>query len=504
MAEQFDIVIIGAGMGGLVCGAVLLREGYSVCIIEKNKQIGGCLQSYARDKVVFDAGVHYVGSLDKGQNLYQIFKYIGVMDKLKLRRMDMDAFDRILIEGDPKEYRFAQGYDNFIAQLLKDFPEEENAIRKYCALMQEVCERFPLYRLRSGSDGREKEAVLGWDTKTLIDSLTTNPTLRAVLAGNNWLYAGQPEKTPFYVHALILNHYIESAWKCLDGGSQIGHLIAREIRSGGGVIVRDMEVKRLAEENGQISFAELPDGSRVYGKKFISNIHPAKTLEMTSTDQIKPVYRKRIKNLENSISSFTINVVLKKDCREYINSNYYFQRAGATWSLTNYTEANWPLGWGIFFATGSKMNEYADGVTILTYMRFEEVQAWADTYNTVSSVNSRGETYEAFKQRKAEKLLDEVEKRFPGFRDCVDRYYTTTPLSFRDYIGNDDGSMYGIVKDYRDPLRTFISPRTKVPNLFLTGQNLNMHGVLGASMSGLVTSIAIMGNDSIIDKIKNA
>ncbi|MBC7422601.1 MAG: all-trans-retinol 13,14-reductase, partial [Ferruginibacter sp.] len=79
-----------------------------------------------------------------------------------------------------------------------------------------------------------------------------------------------------------------------------------------------------------------------------------------------------------------------------------------------------------------------------------------------------------------------------------------TPLSYRDYIGNDDGAMYGIVKDYRNPLKTFISPRTKLPNLYLTGSNLNLHGILGAAMSGLVTCTAILGNEDIIKKIRNA
>ena len=88
--NNFDIVIIGSGVGGLVCGDILSKEGYSVCIIEKNKQIGGCLQTYARDKIVFDSGVHYLGGLNKGQNLYQLFKYLGLMEKLKLQKMGED------------------------------------------------------------------------------------------------------------------------------------------------------------------------------------------------------------------------------------------------------------------------------------------------------------------------------------------------------------------------------------------------------------------------------
>jgi len=97
-----------------------------------------------------------------------------------------------------------------------------------------------------------------------------------------------------------------------------------------------------------------------------------------------------------------------------------------------------------------------------------------------------------------------VEEKFPGLRSKIKKYYTATPLSYRDYIGNSDGSMYGIVKDYKNPLKTLISPRTKLPNLYLTGQNLNLHGILGAAMSALVTCTSFLGNDDIIKKISGA
>ena len=150
------------------------------------------------------------------------------------------------------------------------------------------------------------------------------------------------------------------------------------------------------------------------------------------------------------------------------------------------------------------MAAYAESMTVLAYMRYNEVKEWEGTFNTVSEEDDRGASYESFKKQKAERLLDKVEEKFPGLRSHIKSYYTATPLSYRDYIGNGDGSMYGIVKDYRDPLKTFISARTKVPNLFFTGQNLNLHGILGAAMSGLVTCIDLMGNESIIQKIRNA
>ena len=502
--EEFDVLIIGSGMGGLVCGAILCKEGYKVCIVEKNRQLGGCLQTYVRDKVIFDSGVHYLGGLDKGQNLYQIFKYLGLMDKLKLQKMDEEVFDKILIDTDEKEYDYAQGYDNFIAKLVADFPDEEDAIRIYCDKIKEVCSRFPLYNLRSGGGYDEKASVLEIDTKTFIDSITSNKTLQAVLAGNNALYAGQAGKTPFYVHALILNSYIESSYKCIDGGSQISKILAKQIRDGGGEILRNSEVKQIVEENGLVTHVQLANGKRLYAKDFISNMHPVKTLEITQSDHIRHAYRKRLSSLENSISSFTLNIVLKKNSFKYFKYNYYVHNEGCVWTSGDYTEENWPLGYALFLSASSKSEEYAEGMTILTYMRYEEVKKWEHSFNTVSAEEDRGPEYEEFKKQKAEKLLDIVEKKFPGLRNHIRSYYTATPLSFRDYIGTDDGSLYGIVKDYKDPLKTFISPRTKLPNLYFTGQNLNLHGILGAAMSGLVTCSAFLKNDALIEKIRNA
>ena len=502
--EKFDVLIIGSGMGGLVCGAILSKEGYKVCVVEKNKQLGGCLQTYVRDRVIFDSGVHYLGGLEKGQNLYQIFKYVGLMDKIKLQKMDEDAFDKILIDNDDKEYVYAQGYENFIARLVADFPDEEAAIRQYCDKIKEVCSKFPLYNLRSGGDYDEKAGVLEIDTKGYIESITKNKTLQAVLAGNNPLYAGQGDKTPFYVHALILNSYIESSYKCIDGGSQISKILAREIRDRDGVIYRNKEVTKIVEEGGVVTHVELADGSRLYAADFISNMHPVKTLEITQSDHIRQAYRKRLINLENSISSFTLNIVFKKNSFKYFKYNYYVHNEGCVWTVGDYTEENWPLGYAVFLSASSKTEEYAESMTVLTYMRYDEVKQWEHTFNTVSDEEDRGADYDEFKKRKAEILLDSVEKKFPGLRNHIKAYYTATPLSFRDYIGTDDGSLYGIVKDYKDPLRTFISPRTKLPNLYFTGQNLNLHGILGAAMSALVTCSAFMKNDQIIEKIKNA
>ena len=77
--KEYDFVIIGGGLGGLQCAFILADEGYSVIVLEKNHHLGGNLQVFSRDKCLFDTGVHYLGGLDEGQNLYKFFKYFNRM-----------------------------------------------------------------------------------------------------------------------------------------------------------------------------------------------------------------------------------------------------------------------------------------------------------------------------------------------------------------------------------------------------------------------------------------
>ena len=443
--NNFDIVIIGSGMGGLICADILGREGYKVCVLEKNRQIGGCLQTYVRDKVIFDSGVHYLGGLGKGQNLYQVFKYLGIIDKLKLQKMEEDVFDKILIENDDKEYVYAQGYENFIQHLLKEFPAEEKGLRLYCEKIQEVCSKFPLYNLRTGGDINEKNSVLEIDTKAFIESVTTDKKLQAVLAGNNMLYVLQSGKTPFYVHAMILNSYIESSWKCIDGGSNHWKVHCKKYPGAGWRYSTEYGSKKNSSRGGQ---GELCRNRGRFPCLWNSILFPicirSEHWNMTETDLIKHAYRNRIKNLENSIGAFTINIVFKKESFKYLKHNYYYHKDGQVWNLTEHTEENWPLCYAVFFSASSRSGEYAESMTILAYMRFDEVKKWANTFNTVSAEENRGADYDEFKRQKAELLLDCVEEKFPGLRSRIKKYYTSTPLSYRDYIGNNDGSFMGL------------------------------------------------------------
>jgi len=502
MKPHYDIVIIGSGMGGLVAANIMAREGKSVCVLEKNNQFGGNLQTFVREKTIFDTGVHYLGGLSKGQNLYRYFDYLDILDGLHFKKLDENGFDRITFDDDDTEYPHAQGYDNFARRLIEKFPDEDKAIKTYCAKLREVCQKFPLYNLEIGKPYHQESDLFQLGAKAYIDSLTENKKLRAVLAGSNLLYAGLPEKTPFYVHALSVNSFIESSYRCADGGSQITKFLIRRLKENGGDAFKHQKVVSIDVENKTVVSVTTKNGTVVKGKLFISNIEPKTTLRLAGETNFRKSFTHRIEEMESTVSAFSIHIVLKPKSFPYLNHNYYHSKdIDAVWNGHDYTQENWPLSYMVSMGVRKNQDEWGEQLTAIAYMHFDEVTAWADTFNTVANKNDRGETYAQFKKKKTEILLNELEKKFPNIRNCIQSIYASTPLSYRDYIGCNRGSMYGYIKDAANPLKSFISPRTKIENLYFTGQSLNMHGILGVTISGVVTCSEILGEAYLLNKI---
>ena len=499
MKEHYDVVIIGSGLGGLVSSIILAKEGYKVCVLEKNNQFGGNLQTFVRDKTIFDTGIHYIGGLSEGQNLHKFFKYLGIMDDLKLKKMDEDGFDIVSFEDQNQEYPHAQGYDNFVNQLLKYFPEEKETIQKYCDEVVATCDSFPLYNVKS--EGSYDSEILSVNAKQYIDELTENKNLRAVLGGTNFLYAGIADKSPFYVHALSVNSYIQSSWRCINGGSQITKLLIKQLKKYGGEVYKYKEVVRFEVEENTVTSAEMKDGTSVSGTIFISNVDPKATLKMVGENKFRKSYFNRIQSLEGVFSAFSLYIVFKPETFKYRNHNYYhFNTIDEVWTAHEYDEESWPKAYMASMNAG-KENVWADGMTFLTYMKFDELKQWEDTVSTTADKQDRGESYDTFKIRKADKFLQKIELKFPGIRECIKSVHTSTPLSYRDYIGGFKGNMYGYEKDSNNPMKTFIASKTKLDNLYLTGQSINMHGVLGVTIGAVVTCSEIVGKEYLVDKI---
>lgn len=495
---KYDVVIAGSGLGGLICGYVLSKEGYNVCIIEKHFQLGGCLQSFSRNNCIFDTGMHYIGSMNEGQIMWKFFKFFQLLDKVRLKKMDEDVFDLINIAG--REYKYAQGYDNYISTLHQSFPNEKEALVKFTDMLKDVCHATQVFMNQASSDFNNLPTMKYFEKNAFefIQSITNDEYLQQVLSATNSLHFGKAEKTSLYVHMVINNSLVESAWRFVDGGSQIADAFAQSITAQGGTIIKSREIRKFVMNSAdtQIESVELDNGEHIYAKQFISNIHPEKTFEMIDSSLIRKAFLKRLHSIEQTIGIFSVYIVLKENTFPYLNYNYYHCENENTWVADVYDQVVWPNGYMFYTPAHSKSDKYADCITVMTFMKFDDVRQWANT-----DVEKRGQEYRDFKQQKAEQLIDFVEERFPGLKSKIKTYYTSTPLTYRDYTGTINGSTYGIMRDCNNALKTMITPRTKIPNLFLTGQNVNLHGVLGVTIGAFLTLSNFVGFDYIREKI---
>jgi all-trans-retinol 13,14-reductase len=500
--ERFDAVIIGSGLGGLLSAVILAKEGMKVCVLEKDKQIGGCLQTFSVQKTVFDSCVHYVGGLGEGHTLNRIFTYAGIMERLDLRSFDVNGFDRIAFEEESILYPQAIGLENFVEQLVPHFPKENEALKEYVKAVTTVGDHFPLYRLRAGR-AEEKAAVSSWPLTGTLAQITDNTHLQNVLAGNNLLYAGERARSPFYLHALVLGRYMHSAHKILPGSSQIAKYLWKELQLHGGTIYRNTEVIKLVEENGSLQYAEVKDGRRFHGKQFIANIHPRVLIGMLQSQIIRPAYKNRISGLQQTVSAFMLNLVLKPGTVLFRDYNLYWHAKQDVWEAVAYNSAEWPANYALYFTESTQFPGYAESLSILTYMHYDEVKPWAETTNHSGDEHERGAGYDAFKEQKSERLLNKVFERVPELRGNIIAHSAATPLTYRDYTGTPEGALYGILKDVNKPNETTIATRTKIPNLLLTGQNVNLHGVLGVSITAVATCAELLGLDYLLKKVNS-
>ncbi|MGG5576685.1 phytoene desaturase family protein [Myroides sp. C15-4] len=502
MENKYDVVIIGSGIGGLASAVILAKEGKKVCVLEKNNQYGGNLQTFSREKSIFDTGVHYIGGLQEGQNLYKYFSYLGIMDKLKLKQMDLNGYDLISFGDEKIQYPHGQGYENFVQQLLVYFPEEEKALRQYITKIKSICDSFPMYNLALGTGYNDQ--IVSYRLCDFLDEITANERLKAVLVGSNFLYVANKETTPLYVHALTVNSYIQSAWRCINGGSQISKLLIAELKKYGGEVHKNTEVTILEFDGDRITTCKTKEGKVFAGEQFISNINLKQTIRMVGPNHFSKPFVKRIMSLEEVTSVFSLYIVFKKDHFPYHNNNiYHYNSLADTWDTNGQCNSSWPNLLVASMNASKSEQTYADSMTAMTYMDFSEVEPWEHTHNvsTIKSLEQRDETYEQFKSEKAELLLQRLEKVYPGIRESIQGMYTSTPLTYRDFIGSEKGNMYGFIKDANSPMKTFISPRSKIGNLFFSGQNVRMHGIMGVTIGAFVTCMEMIDKEGLIKKL---
>lgn len=468
---KYDVIIIGGGLGGLICARQLSKAGRSVLLLERQPQLGGCIQSYPRKGLHFDTGLHYVGGLDEGQMLHQLFSETGLLE-LPWQRMDSEGFDRVTIGR--QTYCYAEGLEAFADRMGSYFPKEREALRKYTAMLEQA--EQALFNPERAMEMMEV------NTYDYLCSLFSDPLLPQVLAGSSLKMELRRESLPLYVFAHVNSSYIRSSWRLRGDGSLIVDKLVKDIRDMGGTILCNAEAEELAEREGRIVAVRCTNGETYEGQTFISDVHPALTFGWIKASQtLKPVFRQRIALLENTTGMFTASLVLKPGSEGYFNHNKYIYRKPNVWDAP-FSESNSLEVDRVMISSYITEEGAPHQIDLLTPMPWKLCERWADTH-----VGHRGADYIEMKRQLAASCIRLAETVIPGLSTMVSECYTSTPLTWRDYTQTPHGSAYGIRKDCHNVMMTMLSPKTPIPNLLLTGQSVLLHGLEGVAMTAVRT-----------------
>ena len=504
----YDAIVIGSGIGGLACAALLSKLGQRVCVLEQHYTAGGFTHSYEREGYEWDVGVHYIGEVHKPHSpLRRIFDVISD-GQLQWASMG-DAYDRIII-GD-REYDFRANKANFIADMSARFPDEADAIQAYVDLVYRISRSMqPFFAGQAMPKGAgwlarmvrdlraPKECLM--TVREVLEDLTQNQELIGVLTGQWGDYGMPPAKATFLMHAAVAKHYFAGGNYPVGGSWRIADTIVPVIRAGGGEVFTYAAVEEILIENGRAVGVRMDDDHEIRAKRVISNAGARNTYGrlLPESERTKHGLASKLDTVKPSSAHLCLYVGLDGTAEELgiektnlwvYPSPHHEQNVEA---FLEDPEQDFPLVYISFpSAKDPQWNSNYPGkstVEVLTLGPHEWFAQWQD-----QTWNDRGEDYEAKKAAFSERMLEVLYKHCPQLRGKVAYHELSTPLSTQWFQFNDLGEIYGLDHDPDRFKQPWLHPQSPVKGLYLTGQDVVTAGVGGALMGGVMTTAAIMG-----------
>ncbi len=480
-SEHGNVLIIGSGVGGLSIAIILAGLGYDVTVLEKNRAPGGLLRSYTRDGIECAVGVHYLGSLDRGQVLRKFFDYLGVTDEIAVSRMGEDGIiDRYLFNSPathPAHFDMPPGFDAYEANLLQAFPAEAVSIKKIVTDLRGSADMLHNLDILHAKEGDFSLLDQSRPYGDFLDDLGCSPGLRSVLAlASSWI--GVPvSDCPGYYHSMALASYLSSSWRLEQSGTAMADVLVNRLKKLGGRVICDAEIDTIVVDARVVKGVHLCNGEYFSGSMVVGAVHPGVVLGMLPDGAVKPSYRNRIRKLQNTHSVFSVHARVDAEDHPEISHNIFKVETDKKGNIPDLK----------YYQLRSCEQERYSLLSILTSGNDGYWLPWRETLS-----GRRGAEYRDLKKRHADRLIQEAEGVFGAFSGLkvLDSY---TPLTLRDWVNTPDGSVYGVLRASSQVLTTAMLNRTAVKGLYLAGQNVLAPGVIGAIMGSFSTVKLILG-----------
>lgn len=493
---KYDYVVIGAGASGLSAAIILAKNGFDVAVIEKSNRTAPLIRGFSRNGVHFDTGFHHTGSFGDGETLDLLFRYLGLSDRLEKEPFPPDCFDLFRCLETDFEFRFPYGYDRIRERLIETFPEEAKAVSEYLRAVRDTFNSFPYIKLDPTQlQASARKNVNGPSLKEFLDKLTSNQTLKWTLSLHSILYGVSPEEASFTFNAGVVGSYYESVHGIKGGGISLANAYDDILQELGIDVYCGQGVSEiLFSSNNSPSGVRLEDETDLVCHGCVSTIHPKKFLKLVPEYVFRPAYRKRLQQLDESISAFILYAGCKTRPALIANNNMLVT---SDWDLTNFRQEDVLESRPLYICRIQQSNDQPEayGLIGIVPASFNQVDTWSSSF-----LGKRPKDYELFKEKVRNRLVRYIERCVPDIACSIKFSECSTPLTLRDYTDSPYGSVYGVkhkVGQY-NPMTL-----TKSKGLLLAGQSTVAPGVLGAVISAFLTVGFIIGHDKILKQLRN-
>ncbi|MCX6112017.1 MAG: FAD-dependent oxidoreductase [Proteobacteria bacterium] len=208
MNAHYDVIVIGSGISSLTSAVILAKEGKKVCLLEQGPKAGGHIGTFNKFNHNFYTGAHYTGALGNGEPFRVLLDHLGIYNSQNFCELDADGFDEFVFPD--FKLALAKGYEATVQNILKIFPKEETAIKKYFDVIRDAVNCVPTYMFNEKHNADKLIKILETPLKNVVDGLTNDHKLKAVFYAYCSLHGVLPKDVSMGFHALVTDSIINS------------------------------------------------------------------------------------------------------------------------------------------------------------------------------------------------------------------------------------------------------------------------------------------------------
>lgn len=495
--SDFDVVVVGAGLGGLTSAAFLAKEGKKVLVTERHYVPGGYASSFLRGRFEFEISLHELsglGSEDDPGPVRRLLNSIGVTEKVDF--IQIPEFYRCVLPG--VDIVLPTGRENFEETLCAYFPKDSDGIKKFTSIMFDFA-REALRANRVGmKEVMEKQhefptllAYFGKTLKEVMDPLIQDDAARTVLSVICGYYCNPPSRISFLTYALGTVSYLRfGPWHVKGKSQALSQALMDRIEEMGGEVWLRNGVERILVDNNKVLGVITQDGTEVASPVVVSNVNPYTTcLDLIGREKVPEWYLNRLGAWSAGASTFNL----------YLGVNCPYEQLGLKHHETFVSESmdvdsNWKK-------MQSGVSLEPSDIAVTTYNTIDPEFSPADTSSIVCTFIAYAEPwlrippekYTETKNEVARKTLQIAEKAAEGLSRHIEVIEVATPLTNMHYTRNAGGSIIGFDETFTGTGIIRMPASAPIEGLYFTGAWVNIGGGYEPSMySGYLTSRKVL------------